>query len=55
MVPKFDDAAGLTFEHDDHAFSDLRCWNCHWLSESFSDLFRDATGENHDVITNHVV
>ena len=30
MVPKFDDAAGFTLEHDDHAFSDLRCWNCHF-------------------------
>jgi len=55
MVPKFDDTAGLTFKHDDHAFSDLRCWNCHLLSDLSKKLFRDATGENHNVLANDVV
>ena len=55
MVPKFDDAAGLTLKYDDHAFSDLGCWNCHLLSRSFQELFRDATGKNHEVPANDVV
>src|SRR5215831_20057034 len=31
MMTKFDHAAGLTFENDYHASSDLGCWNCHCL------------------------
>jgi len=31
VMTKFDDAAGLAFENDYHATSDLGCWNCHCL------------------------
>lgn len=31
MVPELDDPAGLTLENDNHAFSDLSSWNCHYL------------------------
>src|SRR5256885_2280935 len=31
VVTKFHDATRLAFENDDHASSDLSCWNCHYL------------------------
>ena len=31
MVTKFYYATWLAFENDDHASSDLGCWNCHSL------------------------
>jgi hypothetical protein len=31
VVTKLNHAARLAFEHDNHASSDLGCWNCHYL------------------------
>jgi hypothetical protein len=31
VVTEFNYAAGLALEHNNHASSDLGCWNCHYL------------------------
>src|ERR1041385_4019436 len=42
VVTKFDYAAGLAFKNDDHALSNLGCWNCHsdYLSSYFDERYR---------------
>src|SRR5687767_15715292 len=37
MVPEFDDLAGLAFENDHHAASNLSCRNCHKTEVSRSE------------------
>src|SRR3954471_25062167 len=44
VMTKFDYAAGFTFENDDHAFSDLGCWNCHYCLVSNCDGLTDGNG-----------
>lgn len=38
VMTKIDYFAELALEKDDHASSDLGCWDCHYVSRSFCSV-----------------
>jgi hypothetical protein len=56
VMPKVDHFAELALEQDDHAASDLGCWNCHYVLQVFLFGFsRVAIDKNHATLANEVV